>query len=81
MQLPPRVKSLYLNGEFEEDMPAPIEYAFFIEDWVPDSHVMNRYHFNFPVCLTTLNISVKPRRRKVELIYSLENIYINISKI
>lgn len=76
MQIPQRIKSLYPNGQVEEETPIPIEYAFFLEDGTPDPNIMNRFHFKFPgnwctsnngeTIIGVRNISVVPRRRKIE---------------
>ena len=60
----------------DEQVPIPIETAFFLEDSTPDSTKLNRYYFNFPAewctsnrgetIIGVRNIFTMPRRRKLE---------------
>lgn len=84
MILPPRIKTLYPDTEAMVngvDTPIPIESAFFLEDAEQDPSRMNRYYFKYPgnwitanngeTIIGVRNISVVPRRRKLEFTLSI----------
>lgn len=46
-----RFKSLHptIDNITDEQVPIPIESAFFLEDGKPDKDKFNRYYFDFPM--------------------------------
>lgn len=76
---PSKLSSLYPNKSnitSDEQLPIPIEIAYFLEDSEPDNTKLNRYYFNFPADWITSNrgesiigvrnIFMMPRRRKLK---------------
>ena len=74
-----KVKTQYpnrFNITNDEQIPIPIETAFFLEGATPDSNKLNRYYFTFPAewctsnrgetIIGVRNIFMMPRRRKLE---------------
>ena len=74
-----KISSLYPNKTNitgDQQVPIPIEMAYFLEDSEPDSTKLNRYYFNFTAEWCTSNrgesivgvrnIFMNPRRRKLK---------------
>ena len=73
-----RFKSLHptIDNITDEQVPIPIESAFFLEDGKPDKDKFNRYYFDFPhewctanrgeTIIGVRNINMLARRRKLE---------------
>ena len=69
----------------DEQVPVPIETAFFLEDGQRDPTKFNRYYFNFPAQWSTSNrgesiigvrnIWLLPRTRKIEFKLSIRKYY------
>ena len=79
----PKIKTLHptINNISDEQIPIPIETAYFLDDGERDPTKPNRYWFNFPPDWSTSNrgesivgvrnIHVIARRRKVEFDLSI----------
>lgn len=80
--------SLYpnkFNITNDEQIPIPIELAYFLEDSTQDSSKLNRYYFKFPADWITSNrgesiigvrnIFMVPRRRKLEFNLGIRKYY------
>ena len=69
------------NISGDQNVPIPIEMAYFIEDSEPDNTKPNRYYFNFPAewctsnrgesIIGVRNIFMNPRRRKLKFNVSI----------
>ena len=83
-----KLSSLYpskSNITSEEQLPIPIEIAYFLEDSTPDNTKPNRYYFNFPADWITSNrgetvigvrnIFMMPRRRKLKFTIGIRKYY------